>query len=67
MPRLHSGALIDRPETTRRTLPAIAEVVWQQPPEKSAATQKLLNIHKDHTIETTQKKTKRLIHNKKLM
>ena len=31
MPRLHSGAAIDRPEVTHSTLPPIAEVVWQQP------------------------------------
>ena len=31
MPRLHSGAAIDRPETTK--LPPIPEVVWQQPQE----------------------------------
>ena len=31
MPRLHSRAAIDRPETTK--LPPIAEVVWQQPQE----------------------------------
>ena len=31
MPRLHSGASIDRPETTK--LPPIPEVVWQQPQE----------------------------------
>ena len=33
MPRLHSGAAIDRPETTKLKLPPIAEVVWQQPQE----------------------------------
>ena len=31
MPRLHSGAATDRPETTQLKLPAIPEVVWQQP------------------------------------
>ena len=30
MPRLHSGAAIDRPETTQLKLPPIPEVVWQQ-------------------------------------
>ena len=30
MPRLHSGAAIDRPETTHSKLPPIPEVVWQQ-------------------------------------
>ena len=33
MPRLHSGAAIDRPETTQLKLPPITEVVWQQPQE----------------------------------
>ena len=30
MPRLHSGAAIDRPETTHSKLPPIPKVVWQQ-------------------------------------
>ena len=30
---LHSGAAIDRPETTQLKLPPIPEVVWQQPQE----------------------------------
>ena len=33
MPRLHSGAAIDRPETTQLKLPPIPEAVWQQPQE----------------------------------
>ena len=33
MPRLHSGAAIDRPETTLSKLPPIPEVVWQQTQE----------------------------------
>ena len=33
MPRIHSGAAIDRPETTHLKLPPIPEVVWQQPQE----------------------------------
>ena len=33
MPRLHSGAAIDRPDTTQLKLPPIPEVVWQQPQE----------------------------------
>ena len=33
MPRLHSGAAIDRPETTHLKLLPIPEVVWQQPQE----------------------------------
>ena len=31
MPLFHSGAAIDRPETTQLKLPPIPEVVWQQP------------------------------------
>ena len=31
VPRLHSWAAIDRPETTKTTTPRILEVVWQQP------------------------------------
>ena len=33
MPRLHSGAAIDRQETTHLKLPTVPEVVWQQPQE----------------------------------
>ena len=33
MPRLHSGAEIDRPETTHLKPPPFPEVVWQQPQE----------------------------------
>ena len=47
MPRLHSGAAIDRPETTHITLPPIPEVVWQQPQETY-----VLNIYQNSTIET---------------
>ena len=46
-PRLHSGAAIDRPETTNLLLPLIPEVVWQQPQETH-----LTNIHKISTTET---------------
>ena len=42
MPRLHCGAVIDRPETTK--LPPIPEVVWQQPQEIY-----LIDIHKKST------------------
>ena len=42
MPRLHSGAAIDRPETTK--LPPIPEVVWQQPQETH-----LIDIHNKST------------------
>ena len=47
MPRLHSGATIDRSEVTHLTLPPIPEVVWQQPQETY-----LTNIHNDLTYET---------------
>ena len=47
MPRLQSGAAIDRPETTYLKLPPIPEVVWQQPHETH-----LTNIHNDLTNET---------------
>ena len=47
MPRLHSGAAIDRPEVTHVTLPPMPEVVWQQPQETY-----LTNIHNRLTNET---------------
>ena len=47
MPRLHSGAAIDRPETTHLKLPPIPEVVWQQPQGTHVP-----NIHKTPTNET---------------
>ena len=47
MPGLHSGAAIDRPETTHITLPPIAHVVWQQPQETH-----ILNIYQNLTNET---------------
>ena len=47
MPRLHSGAAIDRPETTHITLPPLPEVVWQQPQETH-----VLNIYQNLTNET---------------
>ena len=47
MPHLHSGAAIDRPETTHITLPAIPEVVWQQPQENL-----ILNTYQNLTNET---------------
>ena len=48
MPRLHSGAAIDRPETSK--LPPIPKVVWQQPQETH-----LSNIHNVLTNETHKK------------
>ena len=47
MPRLHSGAAIDRLEVTHLTLPPIPEVVWQQSQETY-----LTNIHNGLTNET---------------
>ena len=47
MPRLHSGAAIDRPEVTHLTLPPFPEFVWQQPQETH-----LTNIHNVLTTET---------------
>ena len=47
MPRLHSGAAIDRPETTQLKLPPIPEVVWQQPQENHIS-----NIYQTVTNET---------------
>ena len=47
MPRLHSGAAIDRPEVTQLRLPPIPEVVWQQPEETHST-----NIYYDLTNET---------------
>ena len=46
MPRLLSGAAIDRPEVTHLPLPPIPDVVWQQP-QKNHVT----NIHNDLTNE----------------
>ena len=40
MPCLHSGAVIDRPETSK--LPPITEVVWRQPQETHS-----IDIHKN--------------------
>ena len=47
MPHLHSGAAIDRPEATHITLPAIPEVVWQQPQDTHVP-----NIYQNLTSET---------------
>ena len=48
MPRLHSGAALDRPDVTHLTLPPIPEVVWQQPQENHVN-----NIHNDLTNEVS--------------
>ena len=50
MPRLHSGAMVEKPETTNPTLSPIQEVVWQQPQGTH-----LINIHKILTTETHKK------------
>ena len=47
MPRLHSGAANDRPETTQLKLPPIPEVVWQQPQETHVP-----NIYQNFNNET---------------
>ena len=49
MPRLYSGATIDRPETTK--LPPISEVVWQQPRETQ-----LIDIYKNSKTNIEPKK-----------
>ena len=50
MPRLHSGAAIDRPETTNTTLSAFPEFVWQQYEKTHFKI-----IHKSPTTETHKK------------
>ena len=50
MSRHHSGAAIDRPETTHSKLPPIPEVVWQQPQETH-----IPNIYQTLTNETHKK------------
>ena len=47
MPRVHSGAAIDRPEVTHSILPPIPDVIWQQPQETH-----LTNTHKVLANET---------------
>ena len=47
MPRLDSGAAIDRPDVTHLSIPWIPEVFWQQPQETQ-----LTNIHNVVTDET---------------
>ena len=51
MPRLHSGAAVDRPEATHLSFPPIPEVVWQQPQET------YLNIIHDDLTKKTHKHT----------
>ena len=53
MPRLHSRAACDRPETNDISkLPAIPEVVWQQPTENVTNQNIINNITKDSTLRT---------------
>ena len=53
MPRLHSGAACDRPETNQISkLPPIPEVVWQQPTEMVTNQDNLSNITNESTIKT---------------
>ena len=47
MPRLHSGAATERPETTHLKLPPIPEFVWQQPQETDVP-----NFYQTFNIET---------------
>ena len=51
MPRLFSEAAIDRPEVTHLKLPAIAEVVWQQPQETHSTN--ILNTLTNETHKNT--------------
>ena len=59
MPRLHSNAAIDRPDTTHLKLPPIPEVVWQQPQETHVPNnyQNLTNetYKNTHTPESKQR------------
>ena len=53
MPRLHSGAAHDRPETNEISkLRPIPEVVWQQPTEIVTDQDNLNNTHNDSTLNT---------------
>ena len=51
MPRLHSGATIDRPEVTHSTLPSIPQVVWQQP--QLTHLTNILNVSTNETHKNT--------------
>ena len=57
MPRLHSGAAIDRPETNK--LPTIPQVVWQQPQETHLSDMyKNSAININNSTQTTKFKRK---------
>ena len=51
MPRLHSGAARDRPETKISKLPPIPEVVWQQPTENVTIQDNLNDTTNDSTLK----------------
>ena len=54
-PRLHSGALCDRPETIETSKPlTIAKVLWKQPPEKSINQNNFKSFTIDSTTQYTQ-------------
>ena len=53
MPRLHSGAACDRPETNEISKhPSFPEVVWQQPTENVTNLNNLNNTTNDSTLQT---------------
>ena len=52
MPRLHSGAALDRPETKISRLPPIPEVGWQQPKENVTNQDNLNDTTNDSTLKT---------------
>ena len=52
MPRLHSEAARDRPETKISKLPPIPEVVWQQPTENVTNQDNLKDTTNDSTLKT---------------
>ena len=53
MPRFHSGAACDRPETNENSkLPSIPEVVWQQPTETITDQDNLNDTNNDWTLKT---------------
>ena len=53
IPRLHSGAACDKPETNKISkLPPIPEVVWQQPTVIVTNQDNSNNTHNDSTLKT---------------
>ena len=60
MPRLHSGAAVDQPESTK--LSAISEVVWQQPQEtqlKDMCRNSTTNFERKNDVESQRLPTKK--------